>query len=475
MNLRSAAWRALGPLLLAGSAAAAPAPETVDDTLDWAEWAYPGSFANGSMSEPVTFQGRTYRARHYDGPWGTRWLGVDDDGQVWGLGDFTGGAPQALGTLASFSNRAAGTTCRIYPLDPACGNTLPERRLALRTQEVAIIVDPQRKVLAWTADHDPPYWLPDLGIQARSVIMPDRFITLALGTDGRVSGWGRFDVDIDGRAFNASVSRPPWVLPHDQPQPFHFPSRIIQVAWAGQGLVALRADGSLWLRPGRLVDAGGGLQRVSAVRALGLPPLRALARGQSRLQDVLAIARDDGVWQVSVAYHGSGPFDRRPSTYARRLEGLPPLRDVVCQHANCLALARDGSVWAWGSNHFGQLGQGVAAPLIRADPQRVPGLTRIVDVAIAGAAMLAVDSDGRVWSWGQGELGTGDDSVVATATVVPGIDQVDEIVGMGLSHTAVLARRRDGTVWTWGSFGDEFGVWRPTPVRLQWPGLEVLP
>lgn len=472
MNIRSATWRALGTLLLAGSAAAAaPAPETVDDTLDWAEWAYPGTFANGSMSGPVTFQGRSYRARHYDGPWGTRWLGADDDGQVWGLGDFTGWAPQSLGALEKFSARVAGSTCSVYPLDPVCADPLPQRRLALGLFEVAASVGTQRQVRVWSMSGSPAQLI-NTGAQASSVLASWRGASLSLGTaDGKVSGWGWLDFDADGQVFDPNVGRPAAVPKYEQAQPIYFPSRIIQAGWSYHGPVALRADGSLWLRPGRLVDAGAGMKRVSAVRAQGLPPLRALARGESWMQHVLAIDRDDGVWQVTVIGRGNG-WDLQPFTFARRLPGLPPLRDAVCAGPNCLALARDGRVWAWGDNTAGQLGQGQSAPVMRADPQAVPGLADIVDIAITGRAMLALGADGRVWSWGQGALGSGATGAVASPAVVAGIDQVAEIVGAVAENTAVLARRRDGTLWAWGRHA--MLNLTPTPGRLLLPGLEVV-
>jgi alpha-tubulin suppressor-like RCC1 family protein len=74
----------------------------------------------------------------------------------------------------------------------------------------------------------------------------------------------------------------------------------------------------------------------------------------------------------------------------------------------CLALKRNGSLWAWGENDSGQLGLGDTASRHR--PTRVGHSTQWLRIA-AGHASLAVKRDGTVWSWGDnftGQLGLGD-------------------------------------------------------------------
>jgi alpha-tubulin suppressor-like RCC1 family protein len=84
--------------------------------------------------------------------------------------------------------------------------------------------------------------------------------------------------------------------------------------------------------------------------------------------------------------------------------------------AHGLALKADGTVWAWGNNRFGQLGDGTND--YRTDPVQVGGLS---DVAAIGAAAVgsefgtlpasfAVKRDGTVWAWGFQEFGRFDRS-----------------------------------------------------------------
>jgi len=63
-----------------------------------------------------------------------------------------------------------------------------------------------------------------------------------------------------------------------------------------------------------------------------------------------------------------------------------------------LALKTDGTVWAWGDNHRGSLGDGTTTS--RSTPVQVPGLTGVAAIE-AGYHSLALKTDGTVWAWGQ--------------------------------------------------------------------------
>ena len=140
-----------------------------------------------------------------------------------------------------------------------------------------------------------------------------------------------------------------------------------------------------------------------------------------------------------------------------------------------LALKSDGTVWAWGRNDWGQLGDGSMTN--RLTPVPVSGLTGVVAIAGGGVHSLALKSDGTVWAWGgnsSGQLGDGSMTNRLTPVPVSGLTGMVAIAG-GELHS--LALSSDGTVWTWGynvygELGDgSTTIVRATPIPVTWiPG-----
>ena len=75
-------------------------------------------------------------------------------------------------------------------------------------------------------------------------------------------------------------------------------------------------------------------------------------------------------------------------------------------HYHSMALRTNGTVWSWGWNHFGQLGDGTTTS--RRVPVRVENLTGVIQIAGARDHALALKSDGTVWAWGDNEFGNRD-------------------------------------------------------------------
>jgi len=138
------------------------------------------------------------------------------------------------------------------------------------------------------------------------------------------------------------------------------------------------------------------------------------------------------------------------------------------------AIKSDGTVWAWGANLFGQLGDGTITN--RSTPVQVKEdvaivLTDVVSVSAGYYYALFLKSDGTVWSCGynySGQLGNGTTSNTSYATQVNGINDVVHI-SAGTSHS--MAVESDGTAWAWGEnnrgqLGDGTKINRLSPVMV---------
>ncbi|MGD0090079.1 MAG: PKD domain-containing protein [Planctomycetota bacterium] len=138
-----------------------------------------------------------------------------------------------------------------------------------------------------------------------------------------------------------------------------------------------------------------------------------------------------------------------------RISGLTGVTAIACGHGgkHCLALKSDGSVVAWGNNYNGQLG--VGSTTNSAAPQQVLNLAGGVIAIAAGCAhSMALKSDGSLVTWGYndyGQLGDGttQQRTQPTAALIANV----AAIYCGAYHS--LVRRTDGAVWVWGN--DNYG------------------
>lgn len=137
-----------------------------------------------------------------------------------------------------------------------------------------------------------------------------------------------------------------------------------------------------------------------------------------------------------------------------------------------LALEPDGTLWTWGSNTYGQLGDGTTMAKNR--PVRIG--SDYVAISAGAAYSLALKKDSTLWAWGSnsyGELGDGTFINKSTPVLIGSDFTRIATGGMGpfgfSSHS--LALKSDGTLWAWGSnivgqLGDGTGVDKSVPVLI---------
>lgn len=147
---------------------------------------------------------------------------------------------------------------------------------------------------------------------------------------------------------------------------------------------------------------------------------------------------------------------------------------VVAGDGHTVALTANGTVWTWGVNDYGQLGDGTTAD--RPYAVRVAGLEHVVDISAGGDTTMAYTADGTLWAWGRndrGQLGVGDrvdSSLPRQVQLEDGVWLTD--LANGDSHSMALTTARSVYVWgdsTYGQsdtsyVGDE--EYRAVPVQL---------
>jgi hypothetical protein len=114
-----------------------------------------------------------------------------------------------------------------------------------------------------------------------------------------------------------------------------------------------------------------------------------------------------------------------------------------------MLIKADGSIWAWGANSSGQLGDGTL--LNRDLPIQVGSATNWVAVAAGGAHTVALQSDRTLWTWGANDSGQLGDGTFQSRNSPLRVGRATDWsrLAAGLSFTAGI--KTDGTLWTWGN------------------------
>jgi alpha-tubulin suppressor-like RCC1 family protein len=184
----------------------------------------------------------------------------------------------------------------------------------------------------------------------------------------------------------------------------------------------------------------------------------------------LALKDGGSVWAWGRNNHGQlGDGTTTNKSAPVQVPGMSQVTMVAAGFYHSLALKDDGSVWAWGYNAHGELGNGNT--INKSIPEQVSELSQIIIIAARYYHSLALKNDGSVWTWGynaHGQLGDGSTTNKARPVQVSGLSQVT-MVAAGYHHS--LALKDDGSVWTWGynaqgQLGDGNTTNKVSPVQV---------
>jgi alpha-tubulin suppressor-like RCC1 family protein len=255
-----------------------------------------------------------------------------------------------------------------------------------------------------------------------------------------------------------------------------------KVSAGGLNSVALKNDGTLraWgFDGGGQLGRGTSLGSSTALKVTGLPKIVTLSVGQSH---VLAIAADGSLWAWGSDFAGElgNGSTGTSSAVPAQVNGITNVIAVSAGNFFSIAIKSDGTVWAWGHNDAGQLGDGTL--ITKTAPTQIPGFTGAIAVAAGPDHTVVLRNDGTVWAWGNnthGQLGDGTTTSRSSPAQVPGLSGIVGIAAGqgfqssccfgGLGHS--LALGSDGRVWAWGyndrgQLGDGTTIARLAPVPV---------
>ncbi len=269
----------------------------------------------------------------------------------------------------------------------------------------------------------------------------------------------------------------------------------ITASKSGTSAYALKSDGTVWAwgenAQGQLGDNFTADPAYTPVKVLDvggsgyLTGVSAISAGQ---QFAMALKSDGTVW--SWGYNATGQLGNNTTAQSGTPVQVHGTADSgylvsVSYIANTLtssyALLSDGTVWSWGSNGSGKLGDNTTTQ--RNTPVQVHGtgnsgfLTSISAVSGGASSVMALKSDGAVWTWGDnsaGQLGDNSTTQATTPIQVHGTGNsgfLTSILAISGGQSSSYGIKSDGTVWSWGlntlaRLGDNTTTQRNTPVQV---------
>ena len=298
--------------------------------------------------------------------------------------------------------------------------------------------------------------------------------SLALSADGTVYTWGRNEYGQLGNGVTATNSPVP-VAVKTAGTPMEGKT-IVQISAKVWYALALASDGTVYswgfnswgqLGSGTSGTANNASAPV-AVKTAGTPMEgKTIVQVAAGATHSLALATDGTIYAWGKNEYGQLGDDsttNSPVPVAVKTAGTPMDGKTIIQiHAgyeHSLALASDGTVYAWGRNNSGQLGKNDATDAhIPAAVQTLgtPMAGKVIVQLVAGNSQsMALASDGTVYTWGwnqYGQLGNGTttNSRIPVAVVTTGAPLAGKIISqIAAGNAHALAMTDDGTVYTWG-------------------------
>jgi alpha-tubulin suppressor-like RCC1 family protein len=273
--------------------------------------------------------------------------------------------------------------------------------------------------------------------------------TAAIKTDGSLWTWGRNNVGQLGDFSTTNRSTPVTT--------FAGGTNWKQVTCGGLQTAAIKTDGTLWTwgfgTDGRLGNNSLGSRSTPVTTFAGGNNWKHVSMS-NRCRHVAAIKTDGTLW---IWGNGDGgklglnlSFFHR-SVPVTTFAGGNDWKSVSVGYEFTAAIKTDGSLWVWGANGQGQLGDNTI--ITRSTPVTTfAGGNDWKSAAPGSNHIAAIKTDGSLWVWGlnnNGQLGTSDTTWRSTpVTTFAGGNNWKQVT-CGNRHTGAI--KTDGSLWVWGS------------------------
>ena len=240
------------------------------------------------------------------------------------------------------------------------------------------------------------------------------------------------------------------------------------ISAGGNHSAAILPDGSLWTwGNNNYGQLGNGRDIDRHAPTMIMEDVVSVSAGR---YNTMAIMSDGSLWAWGLNWERKGiyPDVIYGDDAQDALSPIMIMEDVIyvsVGRLHAMAIRSDGSLWAWGWNGNGQLGNGTEI----GRPNPIMIMEDVIHVSAGGYHTMAIKSDGSLWGWGRnawGGLGNGSFRDVPTPTLI-----MEDMVYVSAGSHHTMAIRNDGSLWGWGwnvhgQLGDGTTTHRLSPVII---------